>query len=159
MADLSEMPGHLVRRLHQIATALFGTRMAEAGIDLTSVQFAALTAVQAAPGVDQATLAGLIAYDRVTIGGVVDRLVAKGLLDRRVSARDRRARVLELSDAGRALLARAMPVSDAVQEDILAGVPPEARDGFVALLRQATDAGNAHSRAPLVPLARAESAD
>ncbi len=51
-----------------------------AGIDLTPVQFAALTTVDDNPGVDQATLAGHIAY--VTIGRVVDRLVQKGLLRR-----------------------------------------------------------------------------
>lgn len=150
MFHLYEMPGHLIRRLHQISTALFGTRMAEAGIDLTSVQFAALVAVRGNPGIDQATLAGLIAYDRVTIGGVVDRLVAKGLVTREVSPRDRRARVLELSEAGQALLARAMPVAVAVQGDILDGLPAGEREGFVALLRRATEAGNDHSRAPLV---------
>lgn len=151
MADLYDMPGHLVRRLHQISTALFGARMAEAGIDLTSVQFAALMAVRGNPGIDQATLAGLIAYDRVTIGGVVDRLVAKGLVAREVSPRDRRARVLELSPAGQALLDRAMPAAELVQGDILSGLPPGDRDAFVALLRRATEAGNDHSRAPLIP--------
>lgn len=157
--DLYDMPGHLVRRLHQISTALFGTRMAEAGIDLTSVQFAALVAVRKNAGIDQATLAGLIAYDRVTIGGVVDRLVAKGLVSREVSPRDRRARVLELSDAGQALLDRAMPVAVAVQGDILEGLPAGECDGFVALLRKATEAGNDRSRAPLVPLPPAEAAE
>ena len=33
------------------------------------------------PGVDQATLAGLIAFDRTTITGVVERLTQKGLAD------------------------------------------------------------------------------
>ncbi|MFQ8433109.1 MarR family winged helix-turn-helix transcriptional regulator [Amaricoccus sp. W119] len=156
MADLYEMPGHLIRRLHQISTALFGARMAEAEIDLTSVQFATLVAVRENPGIDQATLAGLIAYDRVTIGGVIDRLVAKGLVGREVSPRDRRARVLELSDAGQTLLDRAMPVAVTVQGDILEGLSAEERDDFVTLLRKATEAGNDRSRAPLVPLARAE---
>lgn len=159
MVHLYEMPGHLVRRLHQISTALFAARMAEAGIDLTSVQFAALVAVRGNPGIDQATLAGLIAYDRVTIGGVVDRLVAKGLLVREVSPRDRRARVLELSEAGQELLVRAMPAVALVQDDILEGLPAAERDGFVVLLRRATEAGNDHSRAPLVPLARADAAE
>ncbi len=159
MVDLYEMPGHLVRRLHQISIALFGTRMAEAGIDLTSVQFAALVAVRGNPGIDQATLAGLIAYDRVTIGGVIDRLVAKGLVTREVSPRDRRARVLELSDAGQVLLDRALPVAVAVQDDILDGLSMEEREGFVALLRKATEAGNEYSRAPLVPISKSEAAE
>lgn len=42
-------------------------------------------------------LAGLIAYDRTTITGVVDRLVQKGLVDRNESERDRRARELKIT--------------------------------------------------------------
>ena len=51
------MPGHLIRRLHQISVSLFAARMAEAGLDLTSVQYAALVTVRENPGLDQATLA------------------------------------------------------------------------------------------------------
>ena len=129
--------------------AIFANRMAEAGIDLTPVQFAALTTVDDNPGVDQATLAGLIAYDKVTIGGVVDRLVQKGLLRREVSKRDRRARVLTLSDEGQRLLARALPEARLVQDDTLAGLSDDERQSFVGLLRKATDAANDQSRAPL----------
>lgn len=150
MADLSEMPGHLIRRLNQISVAHFAHRMAEAGLDLTSVQFAALLTMAGRPGIDQATLAGLIAYDRVTIGGVVDRLVAKGLVLREVSPRDRRARVLELSPAGRETLAAARPVAEAVQGDILEGLAGPERETFLALLRKTTEAGNSHSRAPRI---------
>jgi MarR family transcriptional regulator, temperature-dependent positive regulator of motility len=150
MADLYDMPGHLIRRLNQISVALFSARMAEAGFDLTSVQFAALVTVRDRPRIDQATLAGLIAYDRVTIGGVVDRLVAKGLVLREVSPRDRRARVLELSPEGQDVLDRVLPVVTIVQSDILESLPEAERKAFVGLLRKATEAGNEHSRAPLV---------
>jgi DNA-binding MarR family transcriptional regulator len=92
----------------------------------------------------------------VTIGGVVDRLVAKGLLAREVSPRDRRARVLELSPAGQEVLRQAYPVAEAVQGDILEGLSAAERDSFTALLRKVTEAGNDHSRAPLVPLAKPE---
>lgn len=68
MSSLYTLPGHLIRRLQQIAVALFAARMAEAGLDLTPVQYAALSTIHDNPGVDQATLAGLIAYDRVTLG-------------------------------------------------------------------------------------------
>ena len=56
------------------------------------------------PGIDQATLAGLIAYDRTTITGVVDRLVQKGLLVRQASRTDRRARELQITDEGQRTL-------------------------------------------------------
>ena len=46
MTDVSRMPGHLIRRLHQISTHVFMTRTREAGFDLTPVQFAALDAIR-----------------------------------------------------------------------------------------------------------------
>src|SRR3954447_8242579 len=87
MKDNNEMPGHLARRFQQIAVAVFHAEVGEAGYDLTPVQYAALTAVRTNQGIDQATLAGLIAYDRTTIGGVVDRLVQKGWMARNPSSR------------------------------------------------------------------------
>ena len=96
------MPGHLIRRLHQLSTQLFAQRIRDAGFDLTPVQFAALDALQGHPGVDQASLAQAIAKDRATIGAVVDRLEQKGLVARIVSSRDKRARELTLTDDGRA---------------------------------------------------------
>ena len=56
MALSPDMPGHLIRRLHQHSTQLFGQRVQAAGSDLTSMQFAALDALRFHPGIDQAGL-------------------------------------------------------------------------------------------------------
>jgi DNA-binding MarR family transcriptional regulator len=153
MTPFHAMPGHLIRRLNQISTSIFQDRMQALGLDLTPVQFAALACLDDNPGVDQATLAGLIAYDRVTIGGVVDRLETKGLVTRTVNARDRRARRVTLSDAGAALLHRIRPDIEAIQPDILAGLSDAERAAFTALAAKAATAGNDRSRAPLKPRA------
>lgn len=149
MDDIGGMPGHLIRRLQQIAVAIFIDKAREAGFDLTPVQYAALEAVEAHAGLDQATLAGVIAYDRSTIGGVVDRLVQKGFVVRQVSGRDRRARELRLTAAGRKTLAEMRPVVLQAQESILAGLDEEERRHFMSLLLKATTAANERSRAPL----------
>ncbi|WP_334174789.1 MarR family transcriptional regulator [Pseudoxanthobacter sp.] len=149
MTDISVLPGHLIRRLQQIAVAVFTSRMAEAGLDLTPVQFGAMATLELHPRIDQATLAGLVAYDRVTLGGVVDRLVAKGFLTRTVSPSDRRARVIDLTPDGRAVLERARPAVALVQDDILQGLARDERETFMRLLTKATEAGNELSRAPL----------
>src|SRR5450432_229782 len=67
VTDNDDKPGHLARRFQQIAVAVFHAAVEEAGYDLTPVQYAALTEIATQPGIDQATLAGLIAYDRTTI--------------------------------------------------------------------------------------------
>lgn len=150
MSSIHAMPGHLVRRLHQISTSIFAERMAAAGHDVTPVQYAALATLADHPGIDQATLAGLIAYDRVTIGGVVDRLEAKGLVERAVNDRDRRSRVVRLTDAGMDMAHRLAPVVAGLQDDILAGLAADERRQLLSLLKKAADSGNAMSRAPLV---------
>lgn len=149
MDDYYRLPGHLIRRLHQISVSLFAAEMAEAGLDLTPLQFAALAALSRSPGVDQVTLAGLLAYDRVTMSGVIDRLQKRGYVRREVSPRDRRARVLNLTDAGREVLAVVGPAVLRVQEDTLDGLDAGEREVLVELLARAVDAGNERTRAPL----------
>jgi len=143
------MPGHLVRRFQQIAVAVFLSEVEGAGFDLTPVQYAALAAISASPGTDQATLAGLIAYDRTTITGVVDRLVQKGLLLRQTSSRDRRARELMITDEGRRTLRAITPAVEAAQRIMLRGLTEKEADELKRLLRKAIAAGNDLSRAPL----------
>lgn len=134
------MAGHLIRRLHQQATQVFVQRTQAAGFDLTSVQFAALDAIHAHPGTDQARVAELIAYDRATIGGVIDRLEQKGWIRRVVSERDRRARELSLTDEGRQVYRRLLPVVRALQDDILQALNATDRARFLKLARQAVPA-------------------
>ena len=131
------MAGHLIRRLHQKSTQVFQAHTQAAGYDLTSVQFAALDAIAQQPGIDQASLAATISFDRATIGGVVDRLEAKGLVRRTVSAEDRRARLLQATPAGVAQLAAVRPTVEALQAQILAPLTDAERATFAALARKA----------------------
>jgi len=139
--DRIEMAGHLIRRLHQQSTQVFQAQTQAAGLDLTSVQFAALDAIAQQPGIDQASLAATIGFDRATIGGVIDRLERKGLVQRVVSTQDRRARQLSLTPDGGQLLLASRPVVEALQADILAPLTPEDRTTFLALAHKALGLG------------------
>ena len=140
MTDVSRMPGHLIRRLHQISTHVFMTRTREAGFDLTPVQFAALDAIRESPGIDQAGLADAVAKDRATIGAVADRLEQKGLVSRKVNARDKRARKLALTDEGEALVAALRPLVEQLQAEILPGLDEKEYRLFVELAAKAARA-------------------
>src|ERR1700722_5508343 len=98
MDDLYRMPGHLIRRVQQVSTALFTEECA--AFDLTSVQFAALFAIRANPGVDATRLSTIIAFDRSTIGDVLERLEVKGWIVRSASPHDRRIKLLHLAPDG-----------------------------------------------------------
>jgi DNA-binding MarR family transcriptional regulator len=130
--DLNSLPGHDIRRLHQIAVALFMAETEPFGV--TPVQFAALQAVQNAPGTDQRTLARTIGFDTSTIAGVIDRLEARGLMLRSASAQDRRVRLLTLTPAGEQLLADVLPSMRRAQERILAPLPAQERGEFMRML-------------------------
>jgi DNA-binding MarR family transcriptional regulator len=134
--DSLDMAGHLIRRLHQQSTQVFVQRTQAAGFDLTPVQFAALDAIQAHPGIDQARVAEMIAYDRATIGGVIDRLDQKGWVRRVVSERDRRARELSLTAKGRRVLAGLLPIVRDLQDEILQPLGDAERALFLDLARR-----------------------
>ncbi len=102
LTELKQMPGHMMRRVQQISTALFAEEMAD--FNLTSVQFMALVAIGDVPDLDATRLAELIDFDKATIGGVIERLERKRLIERKVSAEDRRVKRLRLTPAGRALV-------------------------------------------------------
>ncbi|EDZ47124.1 transcriptional regulatory protein [Rhodobacterales bacterium Y4I] len=90
---------------------------------------------------------------------MVDRLVDKGLVARRVSAADRRAREVSLTRDGEALLERILPVVRAAQPAIFTGLTAAEQETFVALLRKATLAANELSRAPQRDLPSSQAAE
>ncbi|WP_319824909.1 MarR family winged helix-turn-helix transcriptional regulator [Thalassovita sp.] len=139
MAEFHNMPGHLFRRAHQVASALFHQHMTSEGIDITPFQFAALSAINLKPGLDQASVAAWTACDRATIGGVLDRLVEKGYVIRTVSPTDRRARVLHLTDSGRETLARVNQIALTIQDEITRGLDAEERNTLVRLLKRVSE--------------------
>ncbi len=143
---LEDQPGYYIRRLQQIAVAIFLEETQAHGI--TPVQYAALFAASRQPGLDQRTLAAQIGFDTSTIGGVIDRLERRGLIERRASATDRRVRLLQVTSAGQALLQAVIPAMLKAQQRILAPLPADERPRFLALLKTVVDANNGLSRAP-----------
>ncbi|OCC00595.1 transcriptional regulator [Labrys sp. WJW] len=134
MTELYGMPGHLIRRAQQISSSIFAEECD--GFNLTSVQFAALFTIRANPGLDATRLSSLIAFDRSTIGDVLERLEAKKWIRRRASPTDKRAKLLYLAPAGEKLLGDVEPAVHRVQERLLAPLPPESRATMMRLLTE-----------------------
>jgi DNA-binding MarR family transcriptional regulator len=111
------MPGHFVRRLQQVAVRLFTEELADA--DITPLQYASVLAVSHRPRIEQAALSALIAVDRATIGGVIDRLEAKGWLERSADPEDRRLKRLTVTSAGVQMLREVTPAVRKVQSRLL----------------------------------------
>jgi DNA-binding MarR family transcriptional regulator len=123
--SLHSSPNYLFWCLHKTSMSIVTEELEKVGADVTPVQYAALTAIQANAGIDQATLASVIGYDRATIGGVIDRLESKDLVTRKVHPQDRRARALFLEPAGELLIENVQDVVNAAQERILSPLPKQ----------------------------------
>lgn len=147
--DVDHQPGHLIRRLHQIAVGLFVQETESLGV--TPMQYAALQTVARQPGMDQRSLSRAIALDASTTGGVLDRLEARQLIERRTSPADRRVRLLHLTPAGLTLLEQITPMMLQAQQRILAPLSASQRQQFMALLGLLVESNNDHSRAPSEP--------
>lgn len=145
--DLEERPGFLIRRLHQIHMALFSEECAAERI--TPVQYSVLTALDQMGEVEQIALSRAVGLDRTNIADVVARLETRGLTARIISPRDRRMKLVRLTDAGRALLERVQDSAARAHERTVAALPPKERERFLQSLRLLVAANNDISRSPV----------
>lgn len=130
--DFEHAPGHLVRRTHQMAVAIF---MEETGdFDVTPVQFAILNALIDDPGEDQVTLAGRVAFDAATSGSVIGRLEAKGWVRRESDPADRRRKLLWVTADGEQVALRMKRAVARAQARIVAPLDATERQQLVQLL-------------------------
>ena len=145
--DFHVMPGHLVRRAHQISVAIFMEECAAQNV--TPVQYACLAAIARQPGVDATRLASAVAFDRSTLGNVLERLETKGWVRRDPSPEDRRVKLLSITPAGEQLLDAIEPAVLATQKRILKPLAPNDRKTFLRLLAEMVEGNNDVSRAPM----------
>ena len=140
-------PGYLFRRMQQIAVAIFVEECK--AYDLTPVQYATLVAIRTHPGIDATRLSAVIAFDRSTLGNVIERLEAKGYIERKPSRGDKRIKLLYQTRSGAALLRDSMPSVDRAQARMLRPLKAADRKTLMALLVQLVDLNNEASRVPL----------
>jgi DNA-binding MarR family transcriptional regulator len=140
-------PGYLFRRMQQIAVSIFIEECK--AHDLTPVQYAALIAIYTHPGIDATRLSAVIAFDRSTLGNVIERLETKALIERKPSREDKRIKLLYLTRSGAALLREIIPSVDRAQARMLQPLKASDRKMLMALLTQLVDLNNEASRVPL----------
>lgn len=146
-SSLFARPGFLIRRLHQIHTALFMEETRAFGI--TPVQYSLLSALLEHGEMDQNTLAAAIGLERTGVADVLMRLVDRALLQRRQSAEDKRVKLVSLSRAGRTLVKRMHDSAQRAHDRTVAHLPAPERAKFMLQMTRLVQANNAQSAAPL----------
>jgi DNA-binding MarR family transcriptional regulator len=139
-----QAPIGLARRFYQIALGV----LAEVHVDndLRTLEFGVMIHLHDTPGIDQNTLVERMTLDRTSVSAMVYRLEQLGLVERSVNGADRRARVLRLSAAGKALHDRQLPRTLAAQDRILTVLKPAERRALVAMLIRVIEANQAYVR-------------
>src|ERR1700692_295631 len=141
---IRRVPIALARRFVQICLAVAAETLE--GDDLTPLQFAVLANLNDESNVDQNSLAARLGVDRNTASVLVEHLVKRGLIDRRVNGADRRARLLRLTPLGNELHERLRPAMRAGQRRILAPLVPDERERFLDQLIQIIKANESYAR-------------
>jgi DNA-binding MarR family transcriptional regulator len=101
----------------------------------------------------QTALAQAIGLDKTTMVVTVDALQKAGLVERRMSSTDRRARVVTVTEAGRSKVAEGEAIVARAQRHVLDSLPEEQRAPFLAALRSLAG-GVAGCAAEMPPMRR-----
>jgi DNA-binding MarR family transcriptional regulator len=145
--DAYRGPGHLIRRLQQIAVAIFMDEFKT--IDITPVQYMALVAVRDRPGLEQQAIAELIAIDRSSAGRVFQFLEERSFVQRVTPKDNRRTKQAFVTPAGAKLLNSCSKLIRRAEERILKVLGADEQKQFMQLLVKLVDINNTLSRAPL----------
>lgn len=127
----------LLLLLHDVARLLrtrFDQRARARG--MTRAQWVILARVNATPGLSQNELASILEVEPISVGRLIDRLQARGLVERRPDPTDRRIWRLHLLPAAEPMLEEISKARDILGDQLLEGVDPAVRTQMVdALLR------------------------
>lgn len=148
--DIYQRPGFLLRRAHQISSAIFERSCAHLG--LTPAQYGVISVLAEQPGLDQSSLARALAFDKVTVLRVLQGLEAKGLCKRETAAANRRQMAVELTPQGLELLHLARQPVQQAADLLLSPFTPAQRDQFLALLSTLNASLETEARAGFVPV-------
>ncbi len=134
---LDEQVGHLLRRAHQRHAAIFQEMIDDA--QLTPLQFGAIMKLADVGETSQNQLGRLTAMDAATMQGVIKRLIARGLVERRPDPDDRRRLLLTLSANGVALAGQVVERGLEISAKTLEPLSASERETFLKLLARLSD--------------------
>jgi DNA-binding MarR family transcriptional regulator len=124
--------GILMQEVGRLFRRRFEQRARAAALPLSRNQCSVLATVARDEGVTQAALAQHLDLEPITLVRLIDGLEAAGFIERRGNPRDRRVRMLYLTEAATPLLEQIHAVGQALREDALAGLSVERRAQLVA---------------------------
>ncbi|MCI4643989.1 MAG: MarR family winged helix-turn-helix transcriptional regulator [Hyphomonadaceae bacterium] len=130
--DLTTSLSHLLHRAQQLAANESAAALREAGVTLR--QFNVLAAASQEDGPSQSRLVELTGIDRSTLADMLNRMESSGLIIRKPSPEDARAKSVALTEEGEAALAVAGPAVQSADESLIKVLAKNRRAAFIDLL-------------------------
>ena len=108
-------------------------------LDLTRAQWRVLAQLRRREGINQRELANILEIENITLTRHIDRLEAKGLIERRLDPHDRRARCLYLKRKTDATLDKMRALSERTRQEALRGISERDAERLIDLLLKIKD--------------------
>lgn len=129
---LSDLVGYHLRRATNVAVADFMRAVGDTG--MRQVLFGILSIVERNPDINQGAVGRSLGIKRANMVALITELVDGGLLDRRVSAEDRRAFALRLTAKGRRVYEDSLARIRAHEATLLSDFTTEERALLISML-------------------------
>jgi DNA-binding MarR family transcriptional regulator len=131
--------GFLVTDLSRLVRAEMDRRIADAGLGLTPGEGRTLAHAARAGMVRQNVLAEQIGIEAMTLSTYIDRLEAKGLVERVPDPDDRRAKLVRLTETASEALGSVNAAAASIRKDASASMDTADWRALLRLLREARD--------------------
>ncbi|MEJ6783682.1 MarR family winged helix-turn-helix transcriptional regulator [Aminobacter sp. Piv2-1] len=131
----TETFGFIVTDIARMIRAEMDHRTTEAGLGLTTGEGRVLFNVRRAGPIRQSALAERLGIEAMTLSGLIDRLEGKGYVERQPDPADRRAKLVNLTEAGTSVVARIEPIAAGIRGDAARGIDPDDWQRVLAALR------------------------
>lgn len=130
--SLEQLLGFLLNDVSRLMRTHFDARARHLG--LTRPQWRVLVFLARHEGINQSGLAEIIEVEPMTMGRMIDRLEAAGLVERRPDKSDRRVHRLYLSANARPILNEMVVLANQVQDEALSGLNDTNREALKSIL-------------------------
>jgi DNA-binding MarR family transcriptional regulator len=126
--------GYSITDVSRLIRTVFERRVRRYG--LTRSQWLVIARVHRMPGLSQSEVADLLEIEKAPAGRLIDRMEAKGWLERRSDPKDRRINRLHLTAKGERIHTAIWPIAEATVDDALADLTGEDRRKLTSLMKR-----------------------
>lgn len=104
-------------------------------LDMTREQLRVAFLIAHDKGISPSAVAGILGVPKANVTGVIDRLVKKGIVNRKENPKDRRSYILTMTAKGEERVAQLKQTKFGGMTDLLIKIPEEALLGFANALK------------------------